>query len=185
VWLVEVKAVRIDGSRWAPLFTAVAEPNSFTSSVEQSKAATGPLPSLDEFWEMFDSPDTLAAARAIRAEWTAAGHKVRLGPNHMVLEALGPSKNGYRTVVTIYADGRVMVPFYSYEGANSGIPVAPLCTPEFRSEADVLFGFSGQERLARTAPGWLDEGTSPSLRVFCDRVAAAYAAALLEQENDQ
>jgi hypothetical protein len=37
VWLVEAKAVRIEGSPWAPLFTAVVEPNAFTASVDRTK----------------------------------------------------------------------------------------------------------------------------------------------------
>src|SRR5258708_21246400 len=34
VWLVEAKAVRIADSPWAPLFSTVVEPNSFTARVE-------------------------------------------------------------------------------------------------------------------------------------------------------
>ena len=37
VWLVEAKAVRIGDSAWAPLFTAVVEPNEFTATVELAK----------------------------------------------------------------------------------------------------------------------------------------------------
>lgn len=37
VWLVEARAVRIANSPWAPLFTAVVEPNSFTATVEAEK----------------------------------------------------------------------------------------------------------------------------------------------------
>src|SRR5882724_1087850 len=37
VWLVEAKAVRIDSSRWAPLFSAVVEPNTFTARVESTR----------------------------------------------------------------------------------------------------------------------------------------------------
>ena len=38
IWLVEARAVRIEDSLWAPLFSAVVEPNVFTATVEQSEA---------------------------------------------------------------------------------------------------------------------------------------------------
>ena len=98
--------------------------------------------------------------------------------DHMVLEAEGPSTGGYRTVVTIYPDGRVMVPFSSYGGANSGIPIDALTTSEFRSAADSLFGFTGTEQMARTAPGWLSASTLEAMWTFCTQVVEAYAAAL-------
>ena len=47
-------------------------------------------------------------------------------------EAAGPAKNGFRTVVVIYADGVVMVPFHSYAGTNSGIPIDALTDASFR-----------------------------------------------------
>src|SRR5207302_11376345 len=34
VWLVEARAVRFGASPWAPLFTAVVEPNPFTATIE-------------------------------------------------------------------------------------------------------------------------------------------------------
>ena len=169
VWLVEARAVRIDDSRWAPMFSPVVEPNAFTARVEEAKQnEAAPLPSLDAFWEQFDSPQALEAARTVVTEWIRSGRKRRLGPNHVVLEAAGPSKSGVRTVVAIYSDGRVLVPFSSYAGQNSGIPIEALTTHEFRAAADQLFGFSGSERQARTAPGWLipgrEDGLTPGAR---------------------
>lgn len=178
VWLVEAKAVRIEGSPWAPLFLTVVEPNSFTATVELAKQSEGNLGSLEDFWEQFDAPSTLAAAQQVLEQWIKAGHRKRLGPNHVVLEAAGPSRNGFRTVVAIYSDGRVLVPFSSYEGQNSGIPIDPLTTDEWRSSANELFGFGGSERQARTAPGWLTTKNAEPLRQFCGEVANAYAAAL-------
>lgn len=178
VWLVEAKAVQIGGSPWAPLFTAVVEPNAFTANVEQAKQTEGPLPTLDEFWRMFDSDETLAACRTVVDAWAKAGYRRRLGPNHIVLEAKGPSTNGLRTVIALYADGRAMVPFHSYAGKNSGIAIEPLTTEDFRSAADALFGFTGSERLARTAPGWLVPAKVPELLRFCMQVADAYRVAL-------
>jgi hypothetical protein len=177
VWLVEARAVRIEDSPWAPLFSAVVEPNSFTATIEQQKQAEAPLPSIDEFWEQFDSPATLEAAQTVVTHWQAIGHRRRLGPNHVVLEAAGPSKNGFRTVVAVYSDGRVLVPFSSYAGQNSGIPIDSLTTPQFRSSADALFGFAGSERLARTAAGWLAPEKVEALLQFCGQVASAYSAA--------
>jgi hypothetical protein len=178
VWLVEAKAVRIEDSPWAPLFAAVVEPNAFTATVEQAKQSEAPAPSLEEFWEQFESPVTLAAAQKVVSQWLEAGYRKRLGPNHVVLEAAGPSKNGFRTVVAIYSDGRVLVPFGSYDGQNSKIPIKSLTTPEFRADADALFGFDGSERQARTAPGWLTSDTAAPLVQFCHKVAAGYAAVL-------
>lgn len=177
VWLVEAKAVRIQDSPWAPLFTTVVEPNSFTATVEQVRRADAPLGSLDEFWEQFASPETRAAAQEVVTRWQEAGHRRRLGPNHVVLEAAGPAASGVRTVVAVYSDGRVLVPFSSYAGQNSGIAIQPLTTPEFRSAADALFGFHGAERQARTQQGWLSGETATSLLQFSLDVAVAYAAA--------
>ncbi|MBK1787445.1 hypothetical protein [Prauserella cavernicola] len=104
VWLVEAKAVRIETSRWAPLFTAVVEPNSFTTKVEKAKHAE--TVSLPEFWAQFTAEDSRDAARNIVARWEKLGYRRRLGPARIALEAPGPSANGLRKVVTLYADGR-------------------------------------------------------------------------------
>ena len=176
VWLVEAKAVRIGDSPWAPLFSAVVEPNQFTASVEQAKQATR-LASLDAFWEQFDDPDVLAAARRLIAGFEAVG-RLRLGANHAVLEAAGPSVNGYRTVVTLYPDGRVLVPFNSYAGTNTGIPVHALTTAEFRDRANGLFGFSASQMQATTPVGWLRPERVDALLEYCRVVADAYHEAL-------
>jgi hypothetical protein len=81
-------------------------------------------------------------------------------------------------VVAISTDGRVLVPFGSYAGQNSGIPIDALTTPEFRSGADALFGFAGTEKQARTAAGWLTPGRAEPLITFALQVATAYQQAL-------
>lgn len=181
VWLVEAQAVRIDGGRWAPLFSAVTEPNAFTIA---SQPVPGSLPTLDEFWDMFSSPDTLAAAKSVVERWMKLGYRRRLGPNHVVLEAPGPSVAGVRTVIAIYCDGRVLVPFSSYAGQNSGIAIEPLTTDSFRERADSLFGFNGSELQARTSAGWLNSATNDSLFEFSCEVARAYADALDRPAGD-
>lgn len=179
VWLVEARAVRIGDSPWAPLFSVVVEPNAFTSTVEQARQTeAAPLSSLEEFWATMDSPATVSAIRHIVEAWDQRGHRRRLGPNHLVLEAPGPAKSGRRTVVALYSDGRVLVPFGSYAGQNSGISIDALATPGFRADADGLFGFNGSERQARTDVGWLTPETAPRLLAFCDTVAAAYLASI-------
>ena len=178
IWLVEAKAVRIGDSPWAPLFLTVVEPNTFARAVEQARKSETLLGSLDDFWAQFTAADTLAAARSVVERWLAAGYRWRLGPNHVVLAAPGPSVSRVRTVVAVYSDARVMVPFSSYAGQNSGIPIDALTTDEFRAEADALFGFNGSERQARTAPGWLTTDRADSLFTFCSRVAEEYKAAL-------
>jgi hypothetical protein len=77
IWLVDVKAVRIDGSPWAPLFTTVVEPNSFTTEV-QDKQPSNRLASLGEFWDQFTHHDTLEAAQRVHKEWEGAGYRWRL-----------------------------------------------------------------------------------------------------------
>lgn len=170
--------MRVDESPWAPLFTAVVQPNEFIASVEQAKSAEpANLLSLEDFWEMFQSPELRAAAREVVEYWQHHEYRLRLGPTHVVLEAPGPAVSGIRTVVAVYADGRVLVPFSSYAGTNSGIAIPALTTDEFRGPADLLFGFSGSERQARTAPGWLAPERVQSLTQFCAQVAIAYKEA--------
>lgn len=177
VWLIEARAVRIDGGPWAPLFDAVVEPNSFTATVEKTKQAER-LGSIEEFWEQFDDPDTLSAAQQVVSRWIDAGYRTRLAHNHVVLEAPGPSTGGVRTVVAVYATGQVMVPFFSYAGSKTGIPIDALTTTDFRTRADTLFGLTGSERLARTVEGWLTPDRTEGLTQFCIEVADAYQHAL-------
>lgn len=182
VWLVEARAVRIGGSPWAPLFTTIVEPNSFTATVEQAKQAEAVT--FPEFLAQFTSEESGHVVQELVARWERSGYRHRLGPRHVVLMAPGPSANGLRTVVAIYSDGRVMVPFSAYAGSNSGIPIASLLTDEFRARADELFGFSGSERLARTVPGWLDKSKAEPLMEFCIDVAKAYADAMTSVNHD-
>ncbi|MGB3764445.1 MAG: hypothetical protein WA966_14620 [Ornithinimicrobium sp.] len=179
VWLVEVKAVRIGDSAWAPLFTAVIEPNTFTATVEQAKMKERPG-SLDEFYGQIADAEVRVATEQVTGAWLQAGFKRRIGPNHVVLEATGPAASGVRTVVAIYNDGRVFVPFSSYAGVNTGIEISALNTPEFRDDANSLFFFNGGEKQARTSPGWLTPGRVDPLLAFCFRVADAYQGALAE-----
>lgn len=53
-----------------------------------------------------------------------------------------------------------------------------LVTPEFRHEADSLFGFQGTEKQARTTTGWLTAERTDEFLSFCRVVAAAYKSAL-------
>lgn len=177
VWLVEAKAVRIGQSPWAPLFSAVVEPNQFTATVEQAKQAEK-VGSLEEFFTQFASSDMAAAAKVVVEKWVAAGYRRRLGSNHVVLEAPGPSVGGIRTVVAIFNDGRVLVPFSAYAGTNSGIPIDALTSSDFRTKADQLFGFNGTEKQARTGQGWLTADRIDDLLAFCFDVATAYKLAL-------
>lgn len=177
VWLVEARAVRIGDSAWAPLFTAVVEPNAFTATVEQERRKDRPA-SLDELMEQFEDSGSRSATGKVVDAWLGEGHRIRLGPNHIVLEAAGPSKSGRRTVAVLYADGHVMVPFHSYAGANSGIPIDAVTTDEFRSNANATFGFDPMAKIATTARGWIQPGREEDVLGFCRSVAQAYADAL-------
>lgn len=112
VWLVEARAVRIEQGPWAPLFTAVVEPNQFTATVEQARLSEKPG-SLDEFYATYASAELRVAAERVVGAWVAAGHRRRIETNHVVLEAAGPAVSGIRTVVAVFNDGRVLVPFSS------------------------------------------------------------------------
>lgn len=177
VWLIEAKAVRVDDSVWAPLFVSVVEPNDFVNDVEQQlgSGATANLTSLQSLYSAVSDETLRSSVRGVVNGWLAAGGRRRLGPNHVVLEAVGPSKSGVRSVVAVYTDGRVLVPFSSYEGMNAGIEIPGLMTPSFRTSADQLFGFSGMERQATTEPGWLTPGRVDELLQFCQKVKDEYA----------
>lgn len=177
VWLVEAKAVRIDGGRWAPLFTAVVEPNTFTAAVEQAKQAAGKLTAA-EFWAMVPDAETRQAVESVLTAWTGdgRGRSYRFNVGGAALFAPGPAKSGKRSVVLITPDGQVHVPFVSYAGANSGIGISALTNREFRARADGLFGFNGTEKMAHTASGWLTSERVEPLLAFCREVADAYAA---------
>jgi hypothetical protein len=182
IWLVEAKAVRIGDSPWAPLFTAVVEPNWFVRRVNES-SRPGALGTIDELWAAFAAADCRTAAKSVLERWEAAGHRWRLGPNWVGLQARGPSKNGYRVVVALYTDGSVSVPFPSYAGGNTGIEISELTTPEFRVAADELFGFSGAERWPQTTEGWFTPIKVDALMAFSLKVAAAYSDALADIEE--
>lgn len=182
VWLVEARAVRIEASKWAPLFTAVVQPNRFTATVEQAKQLETTVKTLDEFLSQVAHDPLREALTILETQWTAAGHRRRFGSNHMVLMAKGPSVNGLRTVVAVFNDGAVMVPFGSYAGQNSGIAVDALTTDSFRTGANGLFNFSGSEKQARTSAGWLTLENVGALLGFAQEVSTAYEEAL-QQTN--
>jgi hypothetical protein len=87
------KAVRIENSLWAPLFTAVVEPNQFTATVEKVKQSES-AGTLEEFFDQFTSPDLRHTAETLVARWVAAGYRRRLGPNHVVLEPADSTSRG-------------------------------------------------------------------------------------------
>lgn len=174
VWLVEAKAVRIGDSPWAPLFTAVIAPNAFTAAVEQqvrSRPDSTHRATADDFAALVEDEQVREAARTVLEGWRARGRKWRLTGDHAVIEAAGPSKSGYHSVVRIYTDGRVAVPFTAYAGRRSGIPIEELTTPEFLEYAQRVFGFTGDERRPQTAAGWLTSDRAAPLKEYCERVA--------------
>lgn len=177
VWLVEARAVRIDGSAWAPLFTAVEAPNSFTARVEQAKKAER-APSLDEFIERCESPSIRQAWEEVVRQWRKFGHPVWRYANYVALAARGPAKSGERSVIALYPNGQVAVPFGAYAGTNTGIAIERLTTPMFREGANQLFGFSGSLSTGRTGESWLRPDRVESVLAFAEQVAAAYGEAL-------
>lgn len=176
VWLVEAKAVRIDGGPWAPLFQVVVEPNAFTATVEQAKQTDRGYASLDQYLDAIDDPPRRAAVEQLVAAWSGPGRKHRTYGNYLVLEAAGPSVNGYRAVVRIYDDGIVQLPLRAYAGGNTGVPIAVLLSDDFRAAAEAALEITVTGSTARTAPGWLNPERTPRLLDLCGQVAAAYAA---------
>lgn len=175
VWLVEARAIRIGDSPWAPIFSAVVAPNRFTQAV--TSARTDRIKSIGEFLAAIVDDRIRTAAATVLDRWPGPDRRIRFSPDAAVLEATGPSVAGRRAVVSLYTDGRILVPFSGYAGANSGVPIAELTSDEFRAHADTLFGFAGYERLASTAAGWLTPERTESLLDFADTVAAAYLTA--------
>jgi hypothetical protein len=180
LWLVEARAVRIAGSPWAPLFTAVVSPNEFTATVEQDKKSGGAR-NLAELLDACETSQIRDAVRAIADGWSRAGHALWFYgyASLAALAARGPARNGQRSVLTLYSDGRVMVPFGAYSGQNTGIPIPSLATDEFRVRANELFGFTTASTQPRTAPGWLSPDRVEAVLAFANEVAHAYQEVLL------
>ena len=127
VWLVEAKAIRIGDSPWAPLFAAVVEPNRFTATVEEAKQRDRRLlPTADAFWAQFNDPALLEAAQAVIGAWEDRARRWKLGPDHAVLMAVGPAVSGLHSVIRIYSDGSVAVPFGAYRGKTRDFRFLPL-----------------------------------------------------------
>lgn len=171
VWLVEARAVRIGASAWAPLFTAVVEPNRFTATVEEVKQRQVRTVVPEAFWAQFDDQAALGATRALIDAWEQRGRRWRLGRDHAVLMAAGPAAGGLHTVIRVYSDGSVAVPFHAYRGKNTGLPpITALTSAEFTEQTRAMFGLAQQQQ--RTSPGWLQPERVDPLIEFCDRVAA-------------
>jgi hypothetical protein len=101
VWLVQVQAVHIAETPWAPLSSVVVEPNDVTATVEQTKQAQGRLASLDDFYTRLPDGETASAAKVVLDGRIGSGHKTLLGPDHVVLKAEGPTVTGIRSVIAL------------------------------------------------------------------------------------
>ena len=176
VWLVEARAVRIAGSPWAPLFTAVVAPNTFTTQVEQSRRSEKAL-TIDQFLNLCATPAVREAMRQVMHRWQNSGHVLWRYPHMIGLAAKGPAKGGVRGVVTLYPDGSVLVPFGAYAGQNTGIPIPALTEPHFREHAETIFGAGGTATTGKTEPGWVGPETVEALIGFASEVAEEYSAA--------
>ncbi|NMR28610.1 hypothetical protein [Crystallibacter degradans] len=178
VWLVEARAVRIGDSPWAPLFDTIVQPNTFTTSVGAVKR-NADLAAADEFWSRFTDSSLRQVVEQIISRWKSLGHGVwYYRDGHATLTARAPvtGGSGQRSVVALYPDGHVGIPFSSYAGSNSGFAVPALTTDSFRNRANALFGFDGREQRAKTGPGWISEAGIDDLITFSTEVAEAYRA---------
>jgi len=179
VWLVEAKAVKIGDSEWAPLFLPVVSPNKFAAAVVLEQATVRRRLSREDFDKLFESEEIHEVVSELLDGWDNADrrHRIMASPAQAVLECRGPGVGGWRTVVGVYPDGKVNVPFGSYNGLSNGLAVEALAAEEFRTCADDLFGFDGTEVQAKTAPGWLSVSHFEGLRDFTDNVATAFLQA--------
>ncbi|WP_138443440.1 hypothetical protein [Sinomonas susongensis] len=177
VWLLEARAVRIGDSLWAPLFDTVVRPNSFTASVGAVKRTEGGG-GVDEFWSRFTDASLRQAVEQVISRWRSFGHAVWFygDGRHVTLAARGPATGGIRqrSVIALYPDGHVVIPFRSYAGSNSGIAIPALTTESFRTQANAIFRLDSKS--ARTGPGWISDATVNDLIAFATNVANAYRA---------
>lgn len=174
VWLVEAKAVRIAGSPWAPLFTAVVSPNSFTAQVEQAKQAERAL-TIPELLDLCETDAIREAWKAIIDQWRRLGNPVWRWSNSIALGAKGPAKSGVRSVIAMYPNGQVGIPFGAYGGLNTGIPIPRLTTEDFQEQTRARFGLSGTKTNERSGQNWLSPARTETVIGFAVEVAQAYA----------
>lgn len=177
VWLVEAKAVRIGDSAWAPLFVTAAGPNAFTAKVELAKRAER-ASTVEEFFDLCETAQIREAFETIVRRWQALGRLVWRWPNYIALAAVGPAKSGARSVLGLYPNGQISVPFGAYRGQNTGIPVQNLSTDTFREHANAIFGLSGTGSNERTEPQWVAPDRTDAVLEFASKVAEAYSEAL-------
>ncbi|GAA2244769.1 hypothetical protein GCM10010401_17560 [Rarobacter faecitabidus] len=185
VWLVEARAVRVDGGPWAPVFTVVAEPSAFLQEMAGNIAGRSRSASVEVVLDVYADEHLRHAAAALVSWWKGAGFKVNpllRGGKHLIgLHAPGPSANGMRSVVTVYPDGRVFVPLGAYQGKNSGIAVEDLTGDDFVRTVKDRFSLSD----GYTPEGWFTPEKLPLVQELCGTVADAYASALDRFTVDQ
>lgn len=179
IWLVEAKAIKVDESAWAPVFTVVAEPNAFTQEVARNVGSYERTVSVDEVLESFPDDSLRQAATSLVEYWRARGLKIfsvmRSGNPVLNFLAPGPAASGSRSVISAFSDGRLYVPFGAYQGLNSGIAVPPLATDEFRDETTSKFELN---KNGYSAAGWFTPERVPEVTSFADFVIDAYRDAL-------
>jgi hypothetical protein len=178
VWLVEARAIKVDDSPWAPVFTVVAQPIPLVEAVT-SRLSREHVVSLDEVLSAYSDDDLRKAAGELAARWRADGFKIQTfarGPNYaLVLVAPGPASSRGRVVLTAYPDGRISIPFLAYEGLNSGHLIARLSGAEFREVVSNQFGLNSS---GYSESGWLRPAKLEELLEFARDVRDAYRSAL-------
>jgi hypothetical protein len=186
VWLVEAKAVRVDGGAWAPLFLPVVSPNEFTAAVTQEQVTVRRRLDRKDFDALFESVERRAAVAELLIEWDNSDrkHRITAHPPQVVLESRGPGVGGWRSVIGVYPDGKVAVPLGSYKGLRNGHAIPALATDTFRAKANALFGFDGTEVEAKTQEGWLTEKSLAGLKDFAGEVAGEYLKAWVAYDEE-
>ena len=178
VWLVEAKAVRVDGSAWAPIFDVVAEPSAFTEEVAGNVSGYERSAGLEEVLAAYSSETLRGAASALAAQLVERGLKlyptVRGGKHLLAFFAPGPSAGGFRSVLTSYSDGRIYISFSAYSGKNSGIAIPALTSEEFVRTTVERFSLTSGYSPA----GWLTPDRVQLVLDLADTVIGAYKEAL-------
>jgi hypothetical protein len=168
------------------LFLPVVSPNEFAAAVVLEQSTVRRRLSREDFDKLFESEGIHGVVSELLDGWDNADrrHRIMASPAQAVLECRGPGVGGWRTVIGVYPDGKVNVPFGSYSGLSNGLAVDALATEEFRTRADELFGFYGTEVQAKTAPGWLSASRLKALKDFADKVATAFLQAMTVYDED-
>jgi hypothetical protein len=183
VWLVEARAIRVDGGAWAPIFTAVAEPSAYVEKVAQDARRRRSMPT-DELVANMSNPAVREASELFVSKCKGTTLKLRSTGTAIGVWASGPSTGGDRAIISIGLAGDLLIPFGAYAGLNSGIAIAPLDSAEFQEATSRRFDLRRTKAFGKSPEGWLTADRVEDVLVFCLEVAQAFATFQSTTEGD-